>query len=116
MNQINSQRSEHASQVRGRPRKISLRSARTSGNYAFAQSQDRQRSWWEPSVADGKPEGGERERVKQSTFYDRYRACHFTARWNRRNEAYESGGPRLGAGRRQAYPTGKHLLVRRLGT
>src|SRR6266446_4049680 len=68
MNQINSQRSVHASQVRGPARKISWRTARTSENYAFAQSQDRQRSWWAPSVADGKPEGGERERIKQSTF------------------------------------------------
>src|SRR6266516_3814986 len=49
-------------------RKISWRSARTSENYAFAQWQDRQRSRREPSVAEGKPEGGERERVKQSTF------------------------------------------------
>src|SRR5204862_5793965 len=112
MQEINSQRSEHASRVhacvknflekRTNQRKLPFRSIA--------------RSTTEPSDVDGKP-GGRGPRASQSiNIYERYRARHFTARWNRRSEAGESRGHRLGAGRRKTDPARKHILVRRLGT
>src|SRR5207248_8340284 len=46
------------------------------------------------------------------SFHEKYRTCHILTQWNRRHEADEPGGARLGTRNRKTDKTGEHFLVR----